>query len=270
MFNRKIVDIPLLVKNIIVELVNLYQPSKTSVGRPSVCSTEEYVDLMFYVLKEGIGWEYLNFGKVKGNTVQKKFKHWLQNDIFKKTWVILVHIYDNLKMDFNDLFIDASHIKNILGYEKVGKNFYDRYRLATKLSIITDDIGAPIGIHIDKSNVHDLNLTENTIEKIPVDIESTKYLIGDKGYIGSDLEKKIYEKYKIQLNTPKRRNSRRNSTEDKKYGLSKRYIVEHTFSWFKNFKRLRNRYDKKIAQFQNFVYFGASCIVSKKIDKFLI
>lgn len=66
--------------------------------------------------------------------------------------------------------------------------------------------------------------------------------------------------------TPYRKNQLNKLTTYDKIKLSKRHIVENTFSWFKKFKRLILRYDRKIENFKSFVYIGASIIISKKVD----
>lgn len=261
------IQIDILSKNIINELVKNKYTNKNTIhkGRPPKCTTLEYIDHIFYVLKEGIGWEYITNSSVKGDTIRKKFIQWSNDEIFKDAWIIMLQIYSYMKLDFNDLFIDASHIKNILGVEDVGPNHYDRYRLGTKLSIICDDIGVPLSIQINKSNVHDTQFIEKNIDTIPIDISSTKYLIGDKGYIGKPIRNKIYKKYMVKMITPPRRNQKLKLTDNHKHKLNKRFIVEISFGWFKKYKRLRNRLDKNVNNFYGFVYFGAMSIVSKKV-----
>ncbi len=145
--------------------------------------------------------------------------------------------------------------------------------MSTKLSIITDNNGVPVGIDIKGGNVHDINMLEDTLDSIPIDIYSTEYLIGDKGYcIGDEQSKKLYRKYLLDLITPRKRNSRRifsdeyNQTRHKK--LRGRFVVayismrlasrslEQSFGWLKKYKRLRNRCEKKINIFSSFIYFG--------------
>ena len=60
--------------------------------------------------------------------------------------------------------------------EVTGGNHYDRFRKATKISIIVDDIDVSIGIHLNKSNVHNVKLASKTIENINVLIDSTEYI----------------------------------------------------------------------------------------------
>lgn len=150
----------------------------------------------------------------------------------------------------------------MLGIDCVGSNHYDRLRLSTKLSIICDDLGCPISIILNKGNVHDISLINSNLNNCPVDLDSTKYIIADKGYIGG--QKYIVDK-NIKLITPKRKNQKSKCSKFEKEKLSKRFIVEVAFSWFKKYKRLLNRQDKLSKYFNSFIYMGASIIISKKL-----
>jgi transposase len=264
----KTVKLNQLAENIILDIIDLLYPiKKTKKGRPSKCTNKDYLKYMFYVLKQGIGWEYLKDTLVKGNTVQRKYNEWSKKGIFKLAWLIIINIYSTFKLDFTDLYIDASHVKNELGVESVGANFYDRFRKATKLSIICDNLGIPIGMHIDKSNIHDINLMMQTINSIPIDISTSNFLIGDKGYIGSKQTKEIYKKYCVKLITPSRKNAK--NKKNNKDKLKNRYIVERTFSWFKKYQRLCRRKDKLKVNFESFIFFGATNITANKINQML-
>lgn len=349
-----VVNIHQFHKSIMLELVKFYFPSKqkNSVGRPTKYSNEIYINAMFHVLKTGIGWEYLLGYSVKGDTVRKKFSLWTNKNIFKLSWIIMVNIYAEFKIDFTDLFIDCSHIKNYYGTSLIGKNVYDRFKTSTKLSIITDDIGVPIGIALDKGNVHDIKLVQNTLNNIQleeVNYLSAEFLIADKGYISKDLTNTLIKDYTLKIITPNKRsteevnneknrikevnkitnkintstdklktlneqiiqNNCSNESNDikkriddklvkkkqllvnkiktlkdkkkiknkfpKKRGrksnadikLNKRFIVEHTFSWFKKYGRLLIRKDKTVSNFESFIFFGASSIVANKIEIYI-
>jgi len=53
--------------------------------------------------------------------VKKKFTLWNSKNVFKISWIILVNVYAEFKVDFEDIFIDASHIKNYYGADLIGK-----------------------------------------------------------------------------------------------------------------------------------------------------
>lgn len=261
----KIIQINQLFENILLELINSYN-KEYKIGRPKKCSNKQYLTYIFYVAKTGCGWEYIN-GIVSGDAVRKKFNDWTNKNIFKDTWSIILHIYQTFKLDFDDLFIDASHIKNVLGTESIGSNHYDRYRNGTKLSIITDDEGIPISIKLDKSSVHDIDMLIPTLDN--VDVSTTCNLIGDKGYISDPIQKELYKNKCINLITQKKKNMKTKNTKNELAKLKKRVIIEHTFAWIKSYKRIRNRYDKKLQIFESFIYFVASNLTSTRIEKII-
>jgi hypothetical protein len=69
--------------------------------------------------------------------------------------------------------------------------------------------------------------------------------------------KSIKNQYK-----PKKKRGRKSLIEKK---LEKRFIVEHSFSWFKKYKRLVLRRDSNYAIFESFVFFGAANIIANKV-----
>ena len=270
------VKISPLLESIVLEIVNYLLPKKVSLrGRPSKCSNKEHLDAMFYVLKEGIGWNYLNGYKIKGDSIRKVYNKWVKLGVFHLSYKMLLDIYSEFKLDFNDLYIDSSHIKNYMGCETVGCNHYDRFRKATKVSIIVDDIGIPIGITLDKSSVHDIKLTVPTLEEISIPIDTTQYIIADKGYVSTELKNKLANKYKLELIVPRKKKKNtigkiRGRKPKNEYKLNNRFVVERTFSWFKHYTRLFRRKDKKRINFESFIFFGASNIISSKITNIII
>jgi len=262
-----------LLKSIILNFVDASTPKRnTKIGRPKKCSNEQYIEAMFYVLKTGIAWEYLKGFPVSGDTVRKKFKQWTNMGIFYNSWLVALKIYENFKVNFKDVYIDASHIKNYFGSECIGSNVYDRFRNGTKLTIIVDEIGVPISISLGPSNNHDITFMRPSIENVNIDIDKCDFLIGDKGYISKKESSKLADLYSIKLVTPRRRKNGKKIRGRKPkyhYKLKNRFIVEHSFSWLKNYYRLVHRKDKTINMFKNFIYFGASDLTLKKMAKYV-
>lgn len=201
------------------------------------------------------------------------FNKWTKENVFEIAYNIIIDVYKDHKLDFNDLFIDGSNIKNYMGSELTGENYCDKFKLATKLSVITDNLGVPVSIHLEKCNVHDIKLVIPNLEKLKIDPNSSENLIADKGYISATLKEEINNKYKIRLITPEKNyknNSKKHTSEYDKEKLKKRYIIENTFSWIKHYTRLYRRKDKKIAIYSSFMYFGISNLIAKKMEQYII
>ena len=254
-----------LVKNILLELINFYIPNKTTTkGRPVKCSNEKYIDLIFYVLRIGVCWAHIN-DVVSGDAIRKKFSYWTELGLFEKAWKITVYVYNQLKCNFDDLFIDASHIKNIFGTEMIGANHYDRSRNGTKLSVICDDKRIPISMSFSASNIHDIKMLESLLNDIPLDVSNIYNLITDRGYISEPISRSVYEKFRINVITQKKRNMDSN-TKEEKAKMKKRHIVENCFCWIKKYRRLLVRYDRQIRHFYSFLFLAACNLTSIKIN----
>jgi len=79
-------------------------------------------------------------------------------------------------------------IKNINDSEYIGSNHYDRNKNGNKISIIVTITSIPLRLKLAISNIHDINLDEDTIDNILIKIIG--YRIGTyKGYISNNLKK---------------------------------------------------------------------------------
>lgn len=240
---------------------------RSGLGRPCAASNSEYLTQINYVLRTGIQWNRLK-GTLHWSTYYKKFCQWSRMGLFRSCFKIQQQILKKqgyLRQDsYKNLFIDSSMIKNIRGSDVVGINHYDRGRKGTKVSIIVTREGIPLGIHFSGSNVHDVTLVEDLIDKISVKIIGSR-LIGDKGYISNRLKERLINNKGIGLIYPKKRNMRENNTELERELLRNRNIVENVFSWIQNNRRLRLRYDRYIIYYE-FYYIGLMGLIDKKIS----
>jgi len=90
------------------------KPSKT-VGRPIV-PFRKVLDGIMYILRTGRQWKMLPREYGSGSTCRRRFQEWVQLDVFRKTWIRLLKIYDNLigiKWTWQSL--DSISIKSPLG-----------------------------------------------------------------------------------------------------------------------------------------------------------
>ena len=153
-------------------------------------------------------------------------------------------------------------IKNIKGVDAVGPNHYDRYRSATKVNVVVTATGIPLSVQIVKASVHDSSLTSRAIDEIELKIVGSR-VIADKGYI-SEKQRIKCKKQSITLICPYRKNQKKQNTKKELMLLKDRYIVEHFFSWMKNYRKLRMRYDALVASFEGFVMLACMDIVISK------
>lgn len=255
-----------LIENVINEknIIN----NKKQVGRPFNQDLKSLINGILYVLKTGIAWSYLPKEYGSYITVYKYFNKFSNNEVFEDTYKRLLKIFHH-KIDIRKQYIDCSMIKNKKGSDCIGKNHYDRFRSASKISMITDKNGIPLAIDLHPANIHDSNLFFKTINNflIKKDTPSRKkpqYFIADKGY---DYNKIRYHlsnnNYCIRI--PKRKSKYKIPPKLAMYKTdSDRNTIERCFSWIKNYKRLNIRYDKEIKYYKSFLFLSLSDLVYKK------
>jgi len=79
--------------NILSTTLPTEKPNKT-IGRP-VIPYRKVMDGILYVLRTGCQWKMLPAEFGSGSTCHRRFQQWIQLDIFKKIWIILLKEYDN-------------------------------------------------------------------------------------------------------------------------------------------------------------------------------
>jgi transposase len=253
----------------LLELIKFYInkiPNKSNKGRHNEKDIEHYIEIIYKVLRTGTQWKHINT-PLHYTTYHKKFIKWNNNDLFQNVFYIIIKLlkYENiLNNDFlKDLYIDSTMIKNIRGTEFLGSNHYDRNRNGNKVSIIVTKNGIPLGMSLSTSNIHDINLVENTLDDVKIKIVGSR-LGGDKGYISKKLKDKLKNEKNIDLVTNLRDNSKESLKDNEKIFLKRRHIVENTFSWLKNNKKLINRYESKAINFEQNWYFSFILLITNK------
>jgi len=86
-----------------------------TVGRPIV-PYRKVLDGIFYILRTGCQWKMLPKEYGSGSTCHRRFQEWNRLDLFKKIWVKLLTIYDNLNgINWTWQSLDSISIKSPLG-----------------------------------------------------------------------------------------------------------------------------------------------------------
>ena len=159
-------------------------------GRPEKEDIDHYIDIIFKIIKIGTPWRALN-EKLHFSTYHKKFVKWNNLNLFENIHKIIIKLLNSKNLLFinnKDLYIDSTMTKNINGSEYIGPNHYDRNKNGNKISIVVTKTGIPIGLKLAPSNIHDINLVEDTLDNISIKIIGSR-IGADKGYIYNNLKK---------------------------------------------------------------------------------
>ena len=120
--------------------------------------------------------------------------------------------------------------------------------------VVVDGQGIPIGGTLASASPAEVTLAEKTLETVKVPRNGRGRpkkrplrLIGDKAYDSDPLRKRLKE-LKIDLIVPHRKNRKKPKLQDgrKLRRYRKRWIVERTFAWLGNYRRLLVRHEHLI------------------------
>ena len=129
----------------------------------------------------------------------------------------------------------------------MGPNPTDRAKGGTKRSILTEGKGVPVGLAVDGANRHDMKMTRETLESVPVKRpKPTKRkpqgLCLDKGYDYSEVRDLVKE---FGFTAHIRSRGEEAKAIKRKAGYkARRWVVERTHSWLNRFRRILVRWEK--------------------------
>ena len=131
----------------------------------------------------------------------------------------------------------------------------------TKRSLLVDGRGAPLSLIVAGAHRHDVKLLAQTLDAIVIrrpkpTSHKPQHLCVDKGYRGKEAEQQMRARGYIPHvpgKTPPKGGHRTK-------GRARRWVVERTHSWMNNYRKLRVRYEKKVANFEALLHLATAMI----------
>jgi transposase len=158
------------------------------------------------------------------------------------------------------------------GGDRVGKTKRGK---GTKLMVLADGQGTPLGVCVEKASPSEVTLLERTLDNGRVMRRRghrrrgyrPQRLIADRGY-ESNRVRALLVKHDIAPIIPKRRNNTIATHQDgrKLRRYRRRWIIERTNSWLQNFRRLVVRYERGGRNFEALVHMACVLITLKKVS----
>ena len=135
----------------------------------------------------------------------------------------------------------------------------------TKWLVVVDGQGVPLGKHLASASPHESTLIEATLDHSFAP-HRVQRLIYDRAADSEALRQRLADRG-IDLIAPHRRNRRKKPTQDgrKLRRYRRRWIVERTFAWLGNFRRLVVRYEHKLQIYSAFFHLACIMIVLNRL-----
>jgi transposase len=142
--------------------------------------------------------------------------------------------------------------------------------------VVVDGQGVPLGDYLHSASPAEVKLVEKTLAAIRVrrrhragrPRQKPERMIMDRGYDSDGLRRQL-RRLGIEPIVPHRKGRRKPSMQDgralRRY--KRRWIVERTFAWLGNFRRLTVRYDRSLTVYRGFFHIACFMITLRRVLK---
>lgn len=225
-----------------MELVKMVIPNSV-VSRLRKLSLESIVNALAYLVKTGCQWRMLPGCFPPPMSVYYHFRCWNDKGWFRILMGSLVYsrrIWTGRNPMPSVAVVDSQSVRANLPQSEKGVDGHKRVK-GIKRHIGVDSQGNPLEVFVTKANVHDsrvgLPLIKSLVNKYP----TIRLIKADKGYASVAGNLKGYGA-DVQIECVKS-----NFGTSDFIPMKGRWVVERTFSWLDNYRRLARNYEKYIS-----------------------
>lgn len=223
----------------------------------------EMINAILYLTKTGCQWRMLptNFGPWQ--TVYFYFRKWKTEGVFEELMHHLRQVVRKTKGRDSSPSIGIIDSRSVRTSHHVDRAEYGidggKKVKGRKEHIIVDSLRLPMAARVHAANIHDSVGAVDTIKLLQYNFPRLKKIIADGGYRGSlvDLVKGYGWDLSVVL---------RPKESSKKFQvLPLRWIVERTFSWIENYRRMTTDYEFKTESAEAMLQITFCQIMLKKL-----
>lgn len=220
---------------------------KTKRGSASKHDKKDIVNAILYVLKGGITWRMLPKDFPPWKTVYDHFSKWSKQGVWEKALDEANQRHrQKIGKKSNPSYgiIDAQSVKTQYASEDRGIDGGKKVK-GHKRHIIVDTLGNLLHVSVHAANQSDTKSACPVLERCQEKYPSIQAFSGDAGYRGTAV-KFVDETLKMTLHISMK-------IKDKWAVLPKRWVVERTFAWLNNFRRLAKDFEILTGTAENMV-----------------
>lgn len=237
-------------------------PKARAGGRRRTIDIREVINAIFYITRTGCPWRQLPHDFPHPSSVYYYFAQWKKAGV----WKAMVHLLAiRLRKSLgrsptpSTVIIDGQSVRAAHGEER-GWDGFKKVR-GRKRQILVDTLGILWSAKVHRANQNENPHAHEVIEQYPRRVRLPKRLLGDFEYGKSPFDLRLHDAWKIW---PTVRAGTQTSYRDKHRRLRRtvalsnlkpqRWIVERSFAWFNNFRRLNRDYERTTEHSEAFIY----------------
>jgi putative transposase len=224
-------------------------------GRPRAHEDQDIVCAILYLTRSGIAWRYLPKDFPPWPTVYRYFSSFTKLGIWQRV-LDRLHAKERIAHHLPPrspslLIIDSQSVKAQYG-ESLGYDGFKKVR-GRKRHLLVDSLGFPFAIQLTKANDPDAAAGIDLLAKArqSMSFERVENFLADGSYKNRVFFEYVMGEYGL---TPNLKTAKVTRTHGKPDGRTliesslkpKRWIVERSFAWLINYRRLNRDYERKI------------------------
>lgn len=247
--------------------LNRFLPKPSAVGskgRPQEWPPREIVNAILYLLRTGCQWRMLPHDLPPWQTVYYHFRKWRASGLWEKINRLLreqVRQAAGREVTPSAAIVDAQSVKTTLvkgvrGFD-AGKNVNGRKR-----HIVVDTLGLLLLVLVTSADVQDKPGGKQLLTKLhqKLALPRLKLLWADGGYAGQPFVTWVKEKFSWIWHVVKRNKAVKGFEV-----LARRWVVERTFGWLNNYRRLSKDYEELTESSETLIYLAMSHIMLRRL-----
>ena len=239
-------------------------PRKSPLGGRPPADKRKVIRGIFWMLDNGAKWKDLPRRFGSKSTVHRCFQTWVQDGVFEDIMREAGRCVEEREgFKLYECFIDGSFAKACGGGDGIGCTKAGK---GVKIMVLVDARGLPVSVDTMSAGPHESQLVQRLFDFMLTE-ELPERVIGDKAYDSDALAEELAQDG-VELIAPHRKNRKpENVTQDgrplRRY--KRRWKVERTIAWLKNFRRLCIRWEKSTQLFSGFLHFSCALLLLKEV-----